>query len=158
MQRKSTVKASLAALTIAAVPYLLNAQYSPKTAQYTVRDLGTFGGPGTVSFGYDMNSAGWVAGSANLEPGGPQHAFLWYGSGPLQDLGTLGGPNSEAGGPNSAGEAALLVETAQSDPQGEDFCGFGTHLQCVAAIWAGGKMSALPILSGGRNSQAYGLN
>jgi probable HAF family extracellular repeat protein len=125
---------------------------------YVVIDLGTFGGPGTNSSAYDMNNTGWVAGSANLTEGGPQHAFLWYGRGPLVDLGTLGGPNSEAGGPNLTGEGAILAETAETDPNGEDFCGFGTHLQCLAAIWRNFKLTALPTLPGGNNAQAYGLN
>ena len=128
------------------------------TARYKVIDLGTLGGPGTNSSAYDMNNAGWVAGSGNLTPNGPQHAFLWYGRGPLVDLGTLGGPNSEAGGPNMRGEAALISETAQTDPNGEDFCGFSSHLQCLGSIWRNGKMTALPTLPGGHNAQAYGLN
>lgn len=96
--------------------------------RYTVIDLSTLGGPGTNSSGYDMNNAGWVAGSANLVPGGPQRAFLWFGKNPLIDLGTLGGPNSEAGGPNLRGEAAVISETTETDPNGEDFCGFGDHM------------------------------
>jgi probable HAF family extracellular repeat protein len=130
----------------------------PPRPRYTVKDLGTFGGPGTNSAAYDMNNAGWVAGSGNLTPGGPQHAFLWYGGGPLKDLGTLGGPNSEAGGPNAFGEAALISETSKKDPNGEDFCGFGTNLQCLAAIWKNGRLTALGALPGGNNAQAYGLN
>jgi probable HAF family extracellular repeat protein len=126
--------------------------------RYKVIDLGTLGGPGTNSSAYDMNNIGWVAGSGNLAPNGPQHAFLWYGRGPLVDLGTLGGPNSEAGGPNMRGEAALISETAETDPNGEDFCGFGNHLQCLAATWRNEKMTALSTLPGGHNAQAYGLN
>jgi probable HAF family extracellular repeat protein len=76
----------------------------------------------------------------------------------LKDLGTLGGPNSEAGGPNAFGEAALISETSKKDPNGEDFCGFGTNLQCLAAIWKNGRLTALSALPGGANSQAYGLN
>src|SRR5271156_2831010 len=119
-------------LTLLAMPVWLVAQEpsateEPETghARYSVVDLGTLGGPGTNSSAYDMNQWGWVAGSSNLTAGGPQHAFLWYGGGPLFDLGTLGGPNSEAGGPNASGEAALLSETTEADPYGEDFCGFG---------------------------------
>src|SRR5271167_1703020 len=130
----------------------------PNHVHYTVIDLGTLGGPGTNSSAYDMNNAGWVAGSSNLTAGGPQHAFVWYGRGPLLDLGTLGGPNSEAGGPNLRGEAALISETAETDPNGEDFCGFGNHLQCLGAIWRNWKLTALSTLPGGNNAQAYGLN
>ena len=146
-------------LAVLAIPLRLAAEdQKSEHVRYSVIDLGTFGGPGTNSSAYDMNNAGWVAGSANLTAGGPQHAFLWYGSGPLLDLGTLGGPNSEAGGPNLRGEGAILAETAETDPNGEDFCGFGTHLQCLAAIWRNFKLTALPTLPGGHNAQAYGLN
>jgi probable HAF family extracellular repeat protein len=149
----------LGSLSAFLTPVQLLAQgENPERIRYTVFDLGTFGGAGTNSSAYDMNNAGWVAGSANLTAGGPQHAFLWYGKGPLLDLGTLGGPNSEAGGPNLRGEGAILSETTETDPNGEDFCGFGTHLQCLAAIWRNGKLTALSTLPGGNNAQAYGLN
>jgi probable HAF family extracellular repeat protein len=41
---------------------------------------------------------------------------------------------------------------------GEDFCGFGTHRQCLGAIWRNGKMTALSTLRGGQNGQAYWTN
>ncbi|HEY6046608.1 MAG TPA: hypothetical protein VIU65_08395 [Pyrinomonadaceae bacterium] len=136
----------------------------PKLARYVVHDLGTLPG-GTASYAFDLNDAGWVAGSSTLTPDGAyQHGVLWHDH-HVTDLGTLGGPNSEAGGPNASLEAALIAETSKADPNGEDFCGFGTHLQCLAAIWrpAGnhplrGALTALAPLPGGNNSQAYGLN
>ena len=135
----------------------------PPRPRYTVKDLGTFGGPGTNSSGFDINNAGWVAGSGNLTPDGPQHAFLWYGGGPLKDLGTLDGPacpacNSGAGGPNAFGEAAIGSEISKKDPNGEDFCGYGTNLQCLGAIWKNGRLTALRNLPGGNNANAFGLN
>src|SRR5262245_44983668 len=145
------------ALAVVFGPSGMQAQ-GPKPARYAVTDLGTLGGAGTNSTGYDMNNAGWVAGSGNLTLGGPQQAFLWYGRGPLVDLGTLGGPNSEASGPNTSGEAAILSETDKTDPNGEDFCGFGNHLQCLAAVSRNRQLTALPTLPGGHNAQAYGLN
>lgn len=125
--------------------------------QYSVTDLGVLG-KGTNSSAFDMNSIGWVAGSSNLVPNGPQHAFLWYGAGTLRDLGTLGGPNSGADGPNLYGEAAVGSELATADPDREDFCAFGTHLVCRGAIWRYGKLTALPNLPGGRNGNAFGVN
>jgi probable HAF family extracellular repeat protein len=125
---------------------------------YTVSDLGVLGS-GTNSSGFDMNNVGWVGGSSNLTPGGPQHAFLWYGGGPLKDLGTLGGGlNSAADGPNLFGEAPIVAEIGKTDPDGEDFCGFGTHLQCRGAIWRYGKLTALRSLAGGRNAFSIGIN
>jgi probable HAF family extracellular repeat protein len=125
--------------------------------QYSVRDLGVLE-TGTNASGFDMNNTGWVAGSSNLVPNGPQHAFLWYGAGPLVDLGTLGGPNSAADGPNLYGEAAIGSEIAESDPDNEDFCAYGTHLQCLGAIWRHGKLTALRTLPGGRNANGFGVN
>src|SRR5580698_1901340 len=125
--------------------------------QYTVTDLGVLG-KGNNATSNDMNSIGWVAGQSNLVPNGPQHSFLWYGAGPLVDIGTLGGPNSGAGGPNLYGEAAIGSELAVKDPDNEDFCGFGTHLQCRGAIWRYGKLTTLRTLPGGRNDNAFGIN
>ena len=126
---------------------------------YTVTDLGTLGG--TYSYAYGVNSAGWVSGGAAIKAqtdGLGQTAFLWYGPGQMVNLGTLGGANSSAGGPNAAGEVVIGSETFQKDPNGEDFCAFGTHLQCLPVIWKNGVMNVLPILKGGNNGNPFGLN
>ena len=125
--------------------------------QYSITDLGVLG-KGTNATATDMNRVGWVAGSSNLVPNGPQHSFLWFGAGPLVDLGTLGGPNSGVDGPNLFGEAAVGSEISKSDPDKEDFCAYGTHLQCLGAIWRYGKLTALRTLPGGRNANAFGIN
>ena len=136
---------------------------SPKPEHYTVIDLGTLGG--AYSDAYGINDAGVISGGAatpSQTNGLAQTAFLWF-NGKMKSLGTLGGAkcpqcSSEAGGPNAENVSALLSETALADPNGEDFCGFGTHLQCLAAIWKKGAMTALKSLPGGHNSQAYGIN
>ena len=147
---------ALALLTILAGP-AAQAQNSPR---YRVVDLGTLGG--TYSNAYGPNVVGWVAGNSNLL-NGPQHAFLWYGFGQLHDLGTLDGSecptcNSIAYWPNAFGEAAITSETSKPDPNGEDFCGYKTYLQCLGAIWKKGFMTALPTLPGGNNATTYGVN
>jgi probable HAF family extracellular repeat protein len=149
--------------SIAAGTMLAALAMAQPVPRYTVTDLGTLGGAGTNSSAFDMNNLGWVAGSSNLTAGGPQHAFLWYGRSPLHDLGTLDGPacptcNSGADGPNASGEAAVGSETRQTDPNGEDFCEFGTHHQCLGAIWRNGRLAALPNLPGGNNANAFELN
>lgn len=131
---------------------------------YTIADLGTLGG--TYSYAYGLNDVGVVAGGAatTTQTGGVyQTAFLWDKNLNMIDLGTLGGAacldcNSEAGGPNDNVESPIVSETAASDPNGEDFCAFGTHRQCLAAIWKNGAMTALPTLKGGNNGQAYWTN
>ena len=163
MQSRSFFANSVVALSaLLAIPVAVIAQQAQQhrvehAARYTVTDLGLLG-EGTNSSAFDISSVGWVGGSSNLIPGGPQHAFLWYGGGPLQDLGTLGGPNSAADGPNWFGEAPIVSEIAQKDPDGEDLCGFGTHLQCRAAIWRFGRLTALRGLPGGRNALSIGIN
>jgi probable HAF family extracellular repeat protein len=131
--------------------------------RYQITDLGTLGGG--YSYAYGIDNAGRVAGGAarpNQFGGVSQTAFLWS-RGEVVDLGTLGGPtcadcNSEAGGPNANGEAAVISETSNPDPDGEDFCGFGTHRQCLAAVWTHGALKPLPVIPGGHNSQAYWVN
>ena len=130
---------------------------------YRVIDLGTLGGQ--YSFAYGVNNAGWVGGGAATQTqidGVSQTAVAWFGGQPI-NLGTLGGTacpgcNSEADTVNMSGEVSLLSETATMDPNGEDFCGFGTHRQCLAAIWENGPLKALSTLPGGNNAQAYWLN
>ena len=133
--------------------------------RYVVEDLGTLGGP--YSFSYNLNSAGIVSGGSatatqNGDPSqavnnAPQTAFLWD-RGNLRNLGTLGGPDSEAAAANLFHLAAVDSETANLSRQGEDVCGFGTNLQCLAATWKQGQLSALPLLPGGNNSYALDMN
>jgi len=129
---------------------------------YIVTDLGTLAA-GNNSSAFDLNNVGWVAGSSNLVAGGPQHAFVWYGHGPLNDLGTLDGAacpqcNSAADGPNLLRETAIGSEISTPDPDGEDFCAYGTHLQCRGVVSRNGKLIALRNLPRGRNANAFGIN
>jgi probable HAF family extracellular repeat protein len=75
------------------------------------------------------------------------------------ELGTLGGENSSINwnGINDPGEAVGMSETSVSDPNGEDVCGFGTHLICSPFLWQNGTMMALPTV-GGNNGQASAIN
>ena len=120
---------------------------------YTVTDLGTLGG--TASNAYGINNAGMIAGGANVA-GEDQHAFVWR-NGHMTDLGTLGGPNAAATNPNGANQVSIVSETSNTDPLGEDFCGYGTHRTCLAAIWQNGKMTQLPTL-GGNNAIGFAIN
>ena len=86
-----------------------------------IRNLGTLGGHESVAFA--INERGQVAGFAsNAIPdsfpdsvfafGGTQaHAFLWK-DGAMQDLGTLGGPNSIAFNVNDRGQVAGNANTS----------------------------------------------
>jgi probable HAF family extracellular repeat protein len=130
-------------------------QHPASPAHYAVVDLGTLGG----SFGlaYGINNKGQVDGFSNLPGDSAQHAFVFV-NGAMTDLGTLGGPNSLAyEGPSEALRAAGLAETSTLDPNGEDFCGYGDNLVCLAFSWRNGVMTPLDTL-GGNNAQGSGIN
>jgi probable HAF family extracellular repeat protein len=127
-----------------------------KHHHYTVIDLGTFGG--TSSFGGGINNKGWVTGSTSLRDNKALHAFVWK-NGRKVDLGTLGGPNSALfeQGLNEREQVVGAAETSISDPNGEDFCSFGTNLICLPFFWQRGTITALPTL-GSNNGIAQNLN
>ena len=140
-------------LTSLAVGALLATLATAQTPRYVITDLGTLGG--TYADAYGINFVGRTAGAAAL-PNGNTHAFLSGFPGEMYDLGTLGGPNSEASGPNASYQLPILSETSKKDPFGNDFCGFGTNLICLPAIW-NGTMTPLPTL-GGNNGEALAIN
>ncbi len=145
--------------------HLKDARATDRFPRYVVQDLGTLGGP--YSFSYSLDEKGVVSGGSasptqNGDPSqaivnAPQTAFSWD-RGRLLNLGTLGGPNSAGAATNASKLAAVDSETANLSRQGEDVCAFGTHLQCLAAIWKGGRLSALKLLPGGNNSYALDMN
>ena len=69
--------------------------------QFTVRNLGTLGGP--FSEGSGINEQGEVVGWANL-PSGNARAFLWRPGRGMRSLGSLGGASSNANGINDRSE------------------------------------------------------
>ncbi len=150
-------------LAAVAMPVRLAAQgqsatqgQNPVPTRYIVTDLGTLEG-GTFSQPFFINRYGLVSGSSSL-PDGNQHAVLWLGKLKL-DIGApgLGGPNSIAFGDNDGFQSAGEAETSIPDPNGEDFCGFGTHLTCLPFLWQDGVMIQLPTL-GGNNGVATAIS
>jgi len=135
-------------------------------ASYKVQDLGVQH-PDDLGMAMGLNNYGWtenmeqlldpfsVSLSANLVSGTVRISI-----GELNlELGTLGGKNSSINwnGINDPGEAVGMSETSVSDPNGEDVCGFGTHLTCSPFLWQNGTMIALPTV-GGNNGQASAIN
>lgn len=125
-------------------------------SHYTVIDLGTLGGSFSVALG--NNNKGLVTGVSSLLGDQNAQAFLWR-KGVMTPLGTLGGPDSipAFAPPNERGEVGGGAETSTPDPNGEDVCGFGTHLICLPFVWQHGVMTPLPTL-GGNNGFANQIN
>jgi probable HAF family extracellular repeat protein len=121
--------------------------------RYTVTDLGPANNQFSQATGID--NFGMVTGIAAAADGS-QHAVYWL-NGVMTDIGKtgLGGPNSYAGTANEFGQVGGQAETSVKDPNKENFCGYGTGLQCLVFTWQfGGAMTPLPTL-GGTNS-AFG--
>jgi probable HAF family extracellular repeat protein len=157
---------------IPAVMTIVLACFSDAVAQtsYTVTDLGRLH-DWNMGCAMGLNNKGWTEiMDGNLPPGEQNSTSgqLLTGRAVVDvdglkiDLGTLGGKNSWTwyGGINDQGEAVGFAETAVPDPDGEDLCGFGTHLTCRPFLWKNGHMSALPIPPslGGNNGQASNIS
>jgi probable HAF family extracellular repeat protein len=136
-------------------------------ARYRVTDLGAEGND-NLGCAMSVNNEGWTEIMAgNLPPGEQDNQFgtLLNGraligiDGFKLDLGTLGGTNTwmNWGQINDFAQIVGYSETAVPDPNGEDICGFGTHLTCRPFLWQFLHMSALSTL-GGNNGQASGIN
>jgi probable HAF family extracellular repeat protein len=150
---------SLGMLSLLLLPAGLGAQENSQP-RYRVIELGPLGG--TYSQPFYVSRRGVASGEASLANGN-WHAILWLGPFKM-DLGTLGGLNSSAfGSPNAIGQVVGEAETAHSDPNGEDFCGFyasGAPLSgatCLGFLWQNGSMTPLATL-GGYNGSASAIN
>ncbi|HXN98327.1 MAG TPA: hypothetical protein VN881_04595, partial [Candidatus Acidoferrales bacterium] len=143
--------------------------FSDAVAQtsYKVTDLGTEGND-ILGCAMSLNNQGWTEVMAQNLPAGQQdnlggqllNGRLFVDIDGLKfDLGTLGGTNTSSnwGEINDFAEVVGFSETAVPDPNGEDICGFGTHLTCRPFLSQFLRMRALPTL-GGNNGQASAIN
>jgi probable HAF family extracellular repeat protein len=136
---------------------------------YRVTDLGINNSNDNFSMAMGLNNKGWAENMDGFVNPPENNLFTTVSRGRAVinvdglniDLGTLGKPDGNSwinwGGINDLGEAVGMSETAVLDPNGEDVCGFGTHLICVPFFWKKGHMSALPTV-GGNNGQASAIN
>ena len=136
---------------------------------YKITDLGINNSKDNFSMAMGLNNQGWAEnmdGTVN-PPENSTSTSVSRGRAVISiygfniDLGTLGKPDGNSwinwGGINDGGQAVGMSETANPDPNGEDICGFGTHLTCVPFLWRDGHMSALPTF-GGNNGEASAIN
>jgi probable HAF family extracellular repeat protein len=136
---------------------------------YKITDLGINKSTDNFSMAMGLNNEGWAENMDGFVNPPENSVFTTVARGRAVisiygfniDLGTLGKPGANSwinwGGINDLGEAVGMSETAEPDPNGEDLCGFGTHLTCVPFLWRAGRMSALPTL-GGNNGEASAIN
>ena len=134
---------------------------------YKVTDLGTLA-KDNLGCAMSLNNEGWTEIMAGYFEPGTQDSVPAY---PLSgravmgidgykiDLGTLGGQNTWMmwGQINDRAQIVGYSETSVPDPNGEDVCGFGTHVICRPFLWEFFHMRALQTL-GGNNGQASGIN
>lgn len=153
----------VATLAVRLCGRLLAQQMESGKAIYVVSKLGTLGG--TVSGASAINNRGWVMGAANLPGDTTEHATVWI-DGQLNDLHTLGGPNSAVVWPSVKNNHGVIVgvsETADLNPLNEYwscalafFPTIDGHI-CRGFAWKDGHMAELPTL-GGLNGVATGVN
>src|SRR5437016_11393547 len=157
----------LLGLCYGAAPVPAHAQRPEATkakTQYQVSNLPSLGG--TSGAGNSINNQTWAAGYSRLTGDQTRHAALWR-SGVLEDLNTLGGPNSSVtwNVKNTAGIIVGISQTATPEPRGEhesrfDFYGgpFRAGYINLGFVWENNQMRALPNFPGGNNGFATGAN
>ena len=127
-----------------------------RVAHYYLVALRGLGGS-NGSFANGITDRSWVAGGSYLRGNSANHAAIWINGTP-NDLGTLGGPNSGIYWPvkSDTGWVDGVSDTAQSDPNAENFCGDNGPI-CLGFRWKSNTMTPLATL-GGNNSYAAGVN
>ncbi len=156
MKRISIILLLVFLFCTVAAPWAASQKNTPALPHYNVFDLGTLGG--TYSLAGGLSNSGWVEGVSTLTDGYENPVF-WH-NGKIADLGTLGGPNGDAGWrPSDAGDVAGGSETGAVDPYAENYCAYGDNLICVPFFYRHStkKMTQLPLL-GGNNGWAGGVN
>lgn len=117
-----------------------------------MQDLGTFGGAGSQASGINNSGqiVGWAYGTGNS--GDTEHAFLHTGGGSLNpaadDLGTFGGPSSQAVAINASGQVVGWAATTSGEAHAFLHSGSGSLNQATDDFGT----------FGGSSSQALGIN
>ena len=163
---RTPTRRSLLALACALVAGGIQAGEPPR---YRIEYLPTLSGSSTAT---SINDLGIVAGrstrpSTPTEP--PLRRAVRWRNGQIEELGTLGGPQSSVPWPveNLRGIISGIAETGEIDSENEDWscvrAGFFLRIadqpryKCRGFVWENGKMKMLPTF-GGNHGFATGTN
>lgn len=112
-----------------------------------MKNLGTLGGPLSLTFGFGINFSGQAVGEFDKGPGTGTRGYL-FANGTMIDVGTLGAPGmfpgTRARGVNAAGKVVGDSGTVNS--------------RSHAFIYDGARMTDLGTLPGGTSSRAVAIN
>lgn len=128
---------------------------APHQKRFSIQEIQSLGG--SLSSGGGISDNGVVSGFAATTGDAKIRALNWKG-GSIDVLPTLGGPVSFAWTISANGHTTGFSETKSRDPNGEDFNGLGDHLIELPAFWSDERLYRLPLLAGGNNGNAEGIN
>jgi uncharacterized membrane protein len=141
-------------LTSIAAGGLLATLAMAQTPRYTVIDLGAL--PGGASSSANALNDNRVVGGNAANAAGTQQSILWWG--PLRLPLPTPGLNGGIFGVNNSFQGSINAEISTKDPNNENFCAYGTGLECVVFLMqAGGAIIQLPTL-GGNNATVGNIN
>jgi uncharacterized membrane protein len=145
---KAIFRTCIPAISLAA---LVSAQQ-----HYRITDLKPLQG-GNFSQAFSVNNIDLIGGQSNItDP--TQRAVIWV-KGWLNPIliATPTGVNSAIFGINEKGLAEVQSEVSETDPNTENFCGYGTDRKCLPFAWRNNTLTPLPLL-GGNNGAVGGIN
>lgn len=145
---KSIIRICMPAVSLLAA--MASAQQS-----YTVTDLKPVSG-GNFSQAFSVNNIGLIGGQSNITDA-TQRAIIWVKGWTTPILVGPAGVNSAIFGINESGQGEVQSELSDTDPNTENFCGYGTDRRCLPFRWHNNVLIQLPLL-GGNNGTVGGIN
>jgi uncharacterized membrane protein len=123
--------------------------------RYKITDLKPLPG-GNFSQAFVANNIGLIGGQSNITDA-TQRAVVWVKGWTTPILIGAPGVNSAVFGINERGQGEVQSELPETDPNAENFCGYGTDRKCLPFVWQNNILTPLPLL-GGNNGAVGGIN